>query len=295
MDNDQIIAAYIDHLTARACATTTLKCARNDLRRLARHLDPTPILGATVDQVESYAATLARLAPSARYTALSRLSCFYDWAVRYDHLDRSPARRLIRPKLPSRVPRPIAEDRLRLALSTASPDVRCWLVLGAFAGLRACESARLTRDAVMDGMSPAMLLVTGKGSKDRTVPLNRTVLAALTEYGMPARGFVFRRRDGQPGAPSANTVSRLVNLHLRSVGVPDTAHAGRHRFLTAAYEESQDLRVVQYLAGHSSPVTTSLYARWSDQRAVDAVMSLDNRSESLRLQAGGDLVGGAAT
>ncbi len=67
---------------------------------------------------------------------------------------------------------------------------------------------------------------------------------------------------------------RWRNDYLHELGIPDTLHAGRHRFGTRVYAGMPDIRVVQALMGHSDPATTAGYVAYSSVRAVEAVERL---------------------
>lgn len=89
------------------------------------------------------------------------------------------------------------------------------------------------------------------------------MLAELQGAGLPPRGYVFTRVDGRPGPPSAKRVSDQINVHLRTVGVPGTAHKMRHRFETKLYGATHDLMLVAAVMGHSSTETAMGYVKVS--------------------------------
>lgn len=133
---------------------------------------------------------------------------------------------------------------------------------GRRAGLRAKEIALLRRESVLDTAVPPVLLVARdatKGRAERAVPLSAFALAGLLEAGLPASGWVFRRRDGHPGPNSPAKVSQLSNRYLHDAGITATLHQCRHRFGTQAYAVRRDLRMVQELMGHQQPETTAGY------------------------------------
>lgn len=88
---------------------------------------------------------------------------------------------------------------------------------------------------------------------------------------LPRSGWLFPRRDGQPGPVPPHLVSHLVAAHLHDLGLPWTCHQLRHRFATRLYGVGKDLRLTQELMGHSSPVTTAGYAAWAREDAAQAV------------------------
>jgi integrase/recombinase XerC len=251
-------------------ATLTQRC--NVLRLLAQRL-PVPLLDATPEHLLAWALSLST-SPASVANSIANVVCFYRWAHETGLIAENPAAKLPRPKVHRGLPRPIAETSLDVAISTAPADVRCWLVLGAFAGLRAGEMSRLQRKDILDTAATPVLLLDGKGGKQRIVPASQRVLFELRAYGLPTRGLVFRRRDGQPGSPSPARISQLVNEHLHGLGLSDTGHAARHRFGTLAYQHSKDLRMVQELLGHEVPATTAVYAAYAAEDAAEVVASL---------------------
>lgn len=264
---------HLAWMRLRGLRPATITQRQNVLRRLAHRL-PVPLLEATPEHLLSWALTLHTSPPSVA-NSIANVACFYRWAFDEGLIPADPAAKLPRPKVHKGLPRPIADNALDIAISTAPPDVRCWLVLGAYAGLRAGEMSRLQRKDILDTAATPVLLLDGKGGKQRIVPASARVLFELRAYGLPSRGPVFRRRDGLPGAPSPARVSQLVNEHLHGLGIHDTGHAARHRFGTAVYQASKDIRLLQELLGHSDPATSAIYSAYAqdDAAAVVALIS----------------------
>ncbi len=202
---------------------------------------------------------------------------WYGWLVRTGYRPDNPALNLPVPRGHRGLPRPISEAALFAALDRAPRRVRPWLVLASGAGFRAKEIALLRRENVVDAASQPYLLVAEdatKGRRERVVPMSTWVLAELRAAGLPGRGLVFRRHDGGTGSNKPWLVSKLSNDCLHRSGTAATLHALRHRFLTLAYQESLDLRLVQELAGHSSPAVTAVYTLVSPSRAAAVVEAI---------------------
>jgi integrase len=214
-----------------------------------------------------------RLSPQSHNTYVSHLSAFYDWCVAEGYLDESPCGKLVRPKMSRRLPRPMPEADLVRALASSTGRVRVWLTLAAFAGLRACEIAAMQRDWIVLGESP-ILVILGKGGRERVVPLAPQALEELRVFGLPRAGYVFGRRDNPALPVRASTVSNMANEYLHSLGIRDTLHTLRHRFGSRFYQESLDLRLTQETMGHGSPVTTAGYAAYSPDAAAAVVRRL---------------------
>lgn len=231
-------------------------------RRLSAHAG-VDLIDVTADQINEWLDS-RKLAPRTRYAEISHISAFFAWAIREGLTDSNPTARVDRPKVVPGLPRPIDTDDLRLALRQATcPRVSAMLHLAAFAGLRCAEIAALRAEDV----NGDMMLVNGKGGKQRVVPVHPLVQACLRALRMPAYGPIFNLLPWQ--------VSREIRNHLRACGVMASAHQLRHWFATTAYEASgHDLRMVQELLGHSSPTTTAVYTRWARGRSLDVVSSL---------------------
>lgn len=196
----------------------------------------------------------------------------------------SPATALAKPAIPRAVPRPIAEDALEVALDRADHKVRLMLLLAAYAGLRTAEIAAVRPATdVRDGF----LTVTGKGSHERRVPVHPRLAVELDaemarrragvfgegfrRYGVPdPAGWLFPSQDGYGHVTAGNVSYRMSQV----LPARWSAHTLRHRFATASYRATHDLRAVQELLGHSNPTTTARYTQASDSALVAAVLGI---------------------
>lgn len=274
MSQDPLVA-HLGHLRLRNLSPSTVRQRHYALARLARHLecDTEDLLALIPADIRKWQTEIAHLSPRYRSSWHSHVKAFYTWAAgEYGVSD--PTTVLVSVQLPRRLPNPISELDLDMAIRCAPDRLRPWLVLAAYAGLRAAEIANLTREQVRDTADPPVLVVVGKGNRERIVPLSRIVLDALLMAGLPSRGYVFGRADGQAGANRPWQVSHLVNTYLHGLGITHTLHSLRHRFGTEVYRVSKDLRVTQEVMGHASSSTTAPYADWSRSDAVDAVQQM---------------------
>lgn len=213
---------------------------------------------------------------------LSALKAFIAFA-RGEAGDPDPAApRLRGPRIKKGLPRPVTPDEASnladLVDGLASEDWigardRAVLLLLYGSGLRIAEALSLTgREAAMGDV----LLVTGKGGKQRVVPILPITRAAVAEYVRacpytlaPAEPL-FRGAKGGPLSPGM--VQRAMAQARRALGLPDTAtpHALRHSFATHLLSAGADLRSLQELLGHASLGSTQIYTR------VDAAALLEN-------------------
>lgn len=259
------IARYRAHQQFQDFSELTINAYQRVLRRFDAWLEPRTVLDATTDDVIGWLVA-CNVAPSARSDYLSRLSAFYQWALDEELVVKNPCRRVPRPRLTPDLPHPITEEGLAVALASAGPQMRCYLLLGAKAGFRCKEIAGLCVEDLRAG-DPAMLFVScPKGRRTRSVPLHPEIHEALRAYGLPSSGRVF--------VTNSPKVSREVSAFLHGVGVEATAHALRHRYATVLYQATRDLRLVQELMGHSSPATTAIYTKIDPAQAASVVAAL---------------------
>lgn len=155
-------------------------------------------------------------------------------------------------------------------------------------GLRLSELAGLTLESFTPSLLDAQfLLVTGKGSKERLVPVPASVRLALAEY-LPTRTsrlaslnaqadslWVSSRATAGKASLPARGLSELFDAVLKRAGLKAPGlrtHVGRHSFATHALASgTADLRVVQELLGHSSVATTQIYTKVTAERMVAGV------------------------
>lgn len=273
-----VVGRYLDHLRVRNLRPLTIYNRQRALARL-RAWAGGPILYLTESDLERWQTQRAsEIQPEPRRTELSHARQFYRWAQRESFRTDDPTLRIDLPRVARRMPRPIADKKLAVAIEQADVVIAAILSLAAFAGLRACEIARLDWSEVGVGdRSPMLRVVEGKGGHSRMLPVSRALLAALLQ--LPARrGPVITRLDGRPGPNQPHRISMRTNTYLHRVGVPETLHQCRHRFASSTYQACRDIRAVQELMGHASPTTTAIYAAVASgvaRAAVEAAGTLD--------------------
>jgi integrase/recombinase XerD len=274
---DEALAAHLDWMRARNYQPSSIAKRRTTMRRLERRLGIDP-LTATEKDLDKWVVGIARLAPITRACEIAHVSVFFRWAVTNDVVSRDPTLKIARPKVPSYVPRPIGESDLLVAIAGSQRDERMWFLLAAWAGLRASEIASLTREGILDTAKRPLLRVTGKGAKTRIVHIGPRLVMELQAYGLPSRGYVFRRLDGKTGSNTGARVSARANATLHGLGITDTLHQLRHRYGTDFYDASGgDIKTVQEQMGHEHMRTTAGYVAFSAEAAASAARLLDDR------------------
>ena len=237
-------------------------------------------------KLEDFRAWLAtRRADGLRQASISQhvatLTGFFSWLRRRRGIDNHSIDLLRPPKVPRRLPRPLAPDD-----ATALPDMmqgqaqEDWvgardaaivtLLYGC--GLRISEALQLK---AQDHPFDAFLAVTGKRRKERQVPVLAIVNQAVTHYRAlcphPLSGHdpLFIGVRGKALGPRA--VQLAMQNARRALGLPENAtpHALRHSFATHLLAGGGDLRTIQELLGHASLSTTQLYTEVDSARLMD--------------------------
>ena len=212
---------------------------------------------------------------------LSALKSFIGFARAQAGVPDPAPPRMRGPRVKKGIPRPVTPDEAVHLAATVAEDAgeewigardRAVLLLLYGAGLRIAEALSLTGSALPLG---EVLTVTGKGGKQRVVPLLPVVREAVADYlgkcpwPMSRDAAVFR---GAKGGPLAQGMVQKAVARARIVlGLPASAtpHALRHSFATHLLGAGADLRSLQELLGHASLGSTQIYTR------VDAAMLLD--------------------
>lgn len=252
---DDLTSTFLAWCAAERLPGNTIAARTRTLRALGNPAT------ATREDVEAWWQTRAALAPATRANDLANLRAFYKWARRWEHRDDDPTLRLDSPKVPNGLPRPVSRADLHRLLAALPDDHRRAVCLGAYAGLRISEAARLDwRD--VDTEMNVIRVIDSKGSKSRAI----AVSPILLDHLLPETGGNVVAAGGPPQSPA--TLQRKVNRAIRGAGVDATFHQLRHRYGTVAYQATGDLIAVGRMMGHSSPVTTAIYAQAGDDVAA---------------------------
>lgn len=259
---------HLRHIRRRNLRPSTIEQRGRALRRLARCHDLTRV---STEEIEDWLDS-RDLEPGSRASEISHIRAFYKWAYIEGRIPVDPTVRLVRPRVPKRLPRPMPEPELAVAVMMAHEPIRSMLLIAAFAGLRACEIARLEGEHVMMGEG-VLLVEEGKGGGMSSVPLSPQLRPVF--LGLPSSGPLFFLSDGRRMRP--HNVSHWCNRYLHGIGISHTLHSLRHRFGTAFYHASgRDLRATQEVMRHLSPVSTAGYTWVDPGHLADAVGRLPN-------------------
>ncbi|HSF95794.1 MAG TPA: site-specific tyrosine recombinase XerD [Thermohalobaculum sp.] len=294
------IEPFLEALGAeRGAAANTLAAYRRDLTDFCGWLARAGHRAEAAErpQIEDYLAALeaAGLSPATRARRLSAVRQFYRFALSEGWRADDPAARIggPRPKRPlpgtlsvAQVDRLLEAARTRPATVAKRARLVCLMELLYATGLRVSELVSLPASAARG--NPRMLLVTGKGGRERMVPLSQPARGALSEWlAMRDAAEAERRRAGARPSPWLFP-SRGRGGHLTRVGFylalkelavaagldPSqlSPHTLRHAFATHLLANGADLRAIQQLLGHADVSTTEIYTHVLDERLKALVL-----------------------
>jgi integrase/recombinase XerC len=293
-EDQELLRAFEDHLALeRRLSPNTIAAYERDLRHLATFLARSRSSLATVPYLvlrrflaQQHTLGYARASIARRVGAIRT---FYRWATAAGRIGDDPSLLLGRPKVVNRLPtvlRPkeaadlaeapredVVDDPLEHAIALRD---RAALELLYGSGLRVGEVAGLTLDRI--DLRGSRVVVMGKGSRERDVPISEYAAEAIDVYlqvGRPvmaardSRQLFFNRRRKPFSERDIRSMVRRYGATLLP-GRRVTPHTLRHSFATHLLEGGADIRAVQELLGHASVATTQRYTHVSRRRLFEA-------------------------
>ena len=271
-------------LSRARLAPRTVESYRRDLEHSRTALDG-PLARASTEQLEGYLAGLRAqgLSPATIARRLAALRTFFRHQQLLGARPDNPAAAIEQPRRLRKLPRTLsageAERLVEAAGGVRPADLRdralVELLYGA--GLRVSEAVGLERNGI--DLDERLVRCTGKGGKERVVPIGRQATEALRRYLARGRPYLDRRSRRElflnaRGGPLTRSGAFLILRRLAAkAGLePERVHPHllRHSFATHLLEGGADLRSVQEMLGHADLATTELYTHVTDRRRREA-------------------------
>lgn len=281
-DDERRIAEFLDMLwMERGVSENTLSAYRSDLHQFVVWLMPQQksLVDATDSDVRAFLAAGGRKSVRTLARRLSSLRRLYGFMLRDSRIQHDPTVRVEAPRLGRPLPKSLTEtevEALLLAPDTGS-DLglrdRAMLEMLYATGLRVSELVGLGLTQV--NQRQGLIRVSGKGNKERLVPMGLEALDWLQQYlsharpalvGNRASDHLFVTRRGN--AMSRQAFWYMIKRHALTSGINKSLspHVLRHAFATHLLNHGADLRVVQMLLGHSDISTTQIYTHVARER-----------------------------
>lgn len=272
------IEQFLDVIWAEnGLARATLASYRRDLEGAARWLasNSQALVVAQRAQLNELLAWRSQAKYSARSTTrlISTLRAFFAWQVRSGRRADDPAALLETPKLPRSLPKALGEGQIEMLLNAPDLDTaeglrdKAMLELMYASGLRVSELVNI--DAIGINLRQGVVRVTGKGNKERLVPIGAEAQHWLERYLAESRPKLLGKRqvralfvDRNAESPSRQAFWGSVKKYAAVAGLaPEriSPHGLRHSFATHLLNHGADLRALQMLLGHSALSTTQIY------------------------------------
>jgi integrase/recombinase XerD len=248
--------------------------------------------------VSDYLANLTarHMAPATLARRRSSLTQWFKFLISERHITQNPVLLVRGPKRSRTLPKLLSKDEVHALIATTRADtsiegmrLNALMEILYASGMRVSELVTLTVQHIQrNPQKPKQIapyfMVTGKGGKDRIVPLHATAIAALGNYLAVRPQFIPKNRDSRYLFPSHGKQAHLTRQRFGQMlkalciaaGIDPSRcspHTLRHSFATHLLEGGADLRVIQELLGHADIATTQIYTHVADSRLRKVVGS----------------------
>ena len=289
---EKAVAKFIRALQERNASAHTIKAYRTDLEEFSAYVGPQCWRDIDHVLIRGYLSSLYErgLSKTSVARALAALRSLYRWLAQEGVVDQNPAKLVATPKLPKKLPRVPTIEEVNTVLDSQINETsafaerdRAILELLYGCGIRNSELIGINLDDIR--WSNEVVLVRGKGRKERYVPFGESAAEAVKEY-LPRRQQVLGETKRtterallvnlRGSRLTTRSVGRIVKQVAVSKGLsPDVhPHTLRHAFGTHMLEEGADLRAIQEMLGHERLATTQRYT----QLTVKHVMEVYDRT-----------------
>lgn len=284
----QTLAEYLEFLEVeKGLSENTLEAYRRDLGNFIEFCASRSLEDLNNVQRNDINAYVLKLHDE-KYTTTSvlrkiaSLRGFFKWLCANEICKTNPTLTLEQPKVPKRLPKVMTVQEIDTILNqdlTKLQTVILELLYGC--GLRVSELVQLKVNDI--NINGKYLECTGKGSKERLVPLGKKSVSALKKY-FPERDFLLQKYNILTKNLLINEEGKILNRQdiysfIREQGEKIHKHISphtlRHSFATHLLENGADLRVVQELLGHSDVSTTQLYTHISKKRLKEVYFAIN--------------------
>lgn len=277
-----LITRFIDNLwLEHGLSQNTLSAYRSDLIGLERWLGQknSTLIAAGVVELQSYLAT--RKSRSAA-RLLSTMKRFYRFLLRERIIDNDPSARIAAPKLGRPLPKTLSESDVESLINCVDTSTsiglrdRAMLETLYATGLRVSELVNLELEQL--NLQRGLVRITGKGNKERLVPLGDEAMTWIQHYLTTARIVLLKHHKCQAlfitlrgSGMTRHAFWHLINRYADQSGIDKalSPHVLRHAFATHLLNNGADLRTLQMLLGHSDLSTTQIYTHIARERLKD--------------------------
>ena len=299
----KLLDAFLDHLKyERRLSPRTISSYQRDLLDFNGWMAQQALDWDSCRQhhLRAYSATRHRQGLSAKslQRRLAAIRALFNYLIREERVEANPAEGVRAPKVRRKLPATLDVDQVERLLDLTGEDtltIRDLAMLELFysSGLRLSELVQL--DLVDLDLRDAMLQVTGKGSKERRLPIGRMALQALGRWlkvrgELAAAGETALFVSNRGSRMSQRSVQQRLRQRAKEQGTQQQVHPHmlRHSFASHMLESSGDLRAVQELLGHADISTTQIYTHLDFQHLAQVYDDAHPRARKKKIESDTD-------
>jgi integrase/recombinase XerC len=277
---EKAVSQFLRSLRERNASAHTIKAYAGDLQNFSTYVGSRTWRSIDHVTIRGFLSHLYEkgLGKTSVARSLAAVRSLYRWLAQEGVVQQNPAALVSTPKLPKKLPRVPTIEEINTVLDGEMPEVaafpereRLMLELLYGCGIRNSELIGINLDDIR--LSGEVILIRGKGKKERYVPFGDSVKVALTAYLPVRQKLIAERRKNtlallinqRAGRLTTRSVGRIVKRIAVAKGLsPDVhPHTLRHAFGTHLLEEGADLRAIQEMLGHERLSTTQRYTQLS--------------------------------
>ena len=297
---DELVTEYTTYLASEKMkSNNTIESYGSDVLNYLYYLQNvkgiTNLQNVTTEDVKNYLAYLKKMgySPSSSSRALSTLKSFHKFLVLEHYIKHNPTLSISTPKIEKKLPSVLSVEEVMILLNSLNDDTpynarnRAMIEVMYGTGLRVSELVNLKLNELH--LTSKMISTTGKGSKERIVPINDYASKVLRDYIVKYRpelvkngkdnNFIFLNNQGQP--LSRQSFFLILKRLAKDAGIEKeiSPHTLRHSFATHLLEAGTDLRYIQEMLGHENISTTQIYTHLSKQKIKSVYNSAHPRGD----------------
>ncbi len=280
--DNALVEQFLDTAwTEQGLSDNTLSSYRSDLNAFIKwlHSNDKQIIESDWQDLLKFLDSFERASPRSRSRRLSSLRRLYHYLMREELVTEDPTKRLKSPRVGRSLPKTLSEDEVEALLNASDIETdlglrdKAMIELIYATGLRVSELVNMTMQEI--DLQHGVVRVTGKGGKERIVPVGEEAVYWLDKYFTEARksllkgvisDALFPARQGKAMGRHAFW-HRIKQLTIKAgVDKSISPHTLRHAFATHLLNHGADLRVVQMLLGHQDISTTQIYTHVAQAR-----------------------------
>jgi integrase/recombinase XerD len=274
--SDELYKKMLNFMVMRNYSSRTIETYESHLRNFINYFGENQVMNISSDQINDYIHNLMRennYSRSYQNQLINAIKVFYKTVNNRKLEDIEP----IRPKSEIKFPVVLSRDEIKKtvkAIRNIKHQTIILLIYGT--GIRLGESVNIKVEDV-DFDRNLIHIKTGKGKKDRIVPLPNLLYKKIRYYKeiYSPTGYLFEGRN--KGKYSTRSVQSILKTALNKAGIEKKAsvHTLRHTFATHACEEGTDIRLIKEILGHENIKTTEIYVHISKTSILNIQSPID--------------------